>query len=70
MEGVTSFVVTSKFQSPPKVLLPVGLAEAAMFAFVNCWSFWINSSPASPAATLHPYNSREEDDILFDQICN
>ena len=60
MSGVTanstlnSLVLTAKFQSPPNILLPVGLAEAAISAPVKSCNFSINSVPASPAATLQP----------------
>ncbi len=47
-------VVTSKFQSPPWAALPVGVAEAAIFAPVILFNLERNSAPASPAATLQP----------------
>ena len=49
-------ICTSRFQSPPKRALPVGVAEAAMLASVISLSRLRKLWPASPLAMEHPYN--------------
>ena len=44
-------VVISRCQSPPKALLPIGLAEAAISALVSWCSCVMNSAPSLPWAT-------------------